>query len=42
MHPDVHCHIIHGGQDIEITKMSFNNDWIKRDVVYTQESVQFK
>ena len=33
MHPYVHYSIIHGGQDMETTKVSFVRGWDKEDVV---------
>ena len=32
--PHVHCSIIHGGQDMEKTRMSFNRGLDKEDVVH--------
>ena len=33
VHPYVHCSIIHGGQDMETTKVSFDR-WLDKDVVH--------
>ena len=34
MHLDVHCSIIHGGQDVETTKVSFDGGLDREDEVH--------
>ena len=35
MHPYVHCSIIHGGQDMETSKVPFNRELDKDVAIYT-------
>ena len=37
MHPEVHCSIIHSGQDMERTQASFDRGLDKEDVVPTHK-----
>ena len=41
IHPYVHCSIIHGSQDMETTKVSFDRveDWIKKNVVHVNNGI---
>ena len=39
MHPNVHCSIVHGDQDIKITKRSFDRGVDKEDVVHIYNGI---
>ena len=38
IHPYVHCNIVHGGQDMETTKVCFNR-WLDKEVVYLHNGI---